>query len=512
MPLIRRFFYLLLSALSLVQTLQADTAPQQRWGIQSGDVTQNSAIIWGRSDRPARMQLEISLDPSFKDARILNGPAALVDSDYTAKMAVNDLPPGQKIHYRVRFIALQGTGVISEALNGSFRTAPDKEQDIRFLWSGDTAGQGWGINEDWGGMKIYQQMREVEPHFFIHSGDAVYADNPLPTEQALPLGGVWKNLIIPEKTKVAETLNEFRGNYRYNLLDTHVRRFNAEVPVYYQWDDHETTNNWYPQEILQDPRYKEKSVALLAARAKQAFSEYTPMRYSNKEEKIYRHIDYGPAMDLFLIDMRSYRGPNSPNRQPQQSAATALLGETQINWLKQALLQSDATWKVIASDMPIGIQVRDKKNFENMANGNGPALGRELEFAGLLRFIKTHNIQNVVFFTADVHYTAAHYYDPEKAQFQDFLPFWEFVSGPLNAGTFGPGKMDNTFGPQVRFFKAPPKGRMNLPPTEGYQFFGQVDIAAGSHNMQVQLKDLYGKSLYRVKLEPQPLNTEPRGN
>ena len=57
--------------------------------------------------------------------------------------------------------------------------------------------------------------------------------------------------------------------------------------------------------------------------------------------------------------------------------------------------------------------------------------------------------------TADVHYAAAHYYNPDKAQFQEFDPFWEFVSGPLHAGTFGPNELDNTFGPEVKFIKAP---------------------------------------------------------
>ena len=31
-------------------------------------------------------------------------------------------------------------------------------------------------------------------------------------------------------------LDEFRGRYRYNLLDDNVRRFNAEVPQIWQWD------------------------------------------------------------------------------------------------------------------------------------------------------------------------------------------------------------------------------------------------------------------------------------
>ena len=78
--------------------------------------------------------------------------------------------------------------------------------------------------------------------------------------------------------------------------------------------------------------------------------------------------------------------------------------------------------------------------------------------------------------TADVHYAAAHYYNPDKAQFQDFDPFWEFVSGPLHAGTFGPNELDNTFGPEVKFIKAPGLDKQNLPPSAGMQFFGHVKI------------------------------------
>ena len=67
-----------------------------------------------------------------------------------------------------------------------------------------------------------------------------------------------------------------------------------------------------------------------------------------------------------------------------------------------------------------------------------PPLGRELEIADLLRFIKTRRIRNVVWITGDMHYCAAHHYDPARARFTDFDPFWEFVAGPLHAGTFGP--------------------------------------------------------------------------
>jgi phosphodiesterase/alkaline phosphatase D-like protein len=133
------------------------------------------------------------------------------------------------------------------------------------------------------------------------------------------------------------------------------------------------------------------------------------------------------------------------------------------------LLNSRATWKVIASDMPLSLIVYDdaanRKGAEAFAQSDGPPRGRELEIADILRFIKTSGIANTVWLTADVHYTAAHYYNPDKAQFQDFEPFWEFVSGPLHAGTFGPNELDNTFGPEVKFIKAPGLDKQNLPPS-----------------------------------------------
>lgn len=102
-----------------------------------------------------------------------------------------------------------------------------------------------------------------------------------------------------------------------------------------------------------------------------------------------------------------------------------------------------------------------------------------------------------------MHYTAAHYYDPNKAQFQDFDPFWEFVSGPLHAGTFGPNELDNTFGPQVKYVKAPEDGQANLPPSYGLQFFGHVKIDGKSEVMTVTLRDAADAALWSVDLTPE---------
>jgi alkaline phosphatase D len=194
--------------------------------------------------------------------------------------------------------------------------------------------------------------------------------------------------------------------------------------------------------------------------------------------------------------------------EPELTDAARILGAEQVAWLKRALADSTATWKVIASDMPIGLIVwdtgKDWRGVEAVANGDhGPALGRELELAELLRFIRAAGIANVVWLTADVHYTAAHHYDPSRARFQDFAPFWEFVSGPLHAGTFGPNALDMTFGPEVRFMKAPMPGQGgNLPPSAGLQFFGLVDIDGTTGQMTVRLMDREDTELWRTTLDP----------
>jgi len=68
-------------------------------------------------------------------------------------------------------------------------------------------------------------ITEGSPDVFINSGDIIYADNPLVPSIPLPDGTVWRNLVTEAKSKVAETLDEYRGNYAYNLLDENARRF-----------------------------------------------------------------------------------------------------------------------------------------------------------------------------------------------------------------------------------------------------------------------------------------------
>src|SRR5262245_52182579 len=157
-------------------------------GIQSGDVSANSAVIWARADRPARMLAEVATSDSFNTIERAVFVDALPESDFTAKALIEGLPAGQDIFYRTRFQDLASPTIVGEPMTGRFRTAPGDRRSISFVWSGDTAGQGWGIDEARGGMRAYATMLRNRPDFFIHNGDTIYADGPILPEPKLPNG------------------------------------------------------------------------------------------------------------------------------------------------------------------------------------------------------------------------------------------------------------------------------------------------------------------------------------
>lgn len=470
-------------------------------GVQSGDPAAHSAVVWTRADRVGRMFVEISRRPDLRGAREVPGPVLTPNTDLTGKLRLRGLPPGERLFYRVRVESLDRPGRSSEPLLGSLRTAPAdrsggrrQRPDVRFVWSGDIAGQGWGINPELGGMTLFRSAAQLRPDFFLCSGDTVYADGPLSETVTLPDGRIWRNLVTEEKSAVAQTLAQYRGQFAYNLLDEHLRAFAAQVPQVNQWDDHEVVNNWYPGELLDDPRYSETDVDVLAARARRAFHEWLP----TGGEQIYRRIGYGPLLDLFVLDMRTFKDPNGANA--YADPRRGLLGTRQRYWLIRQLRRSRATWKVIACDLPLGLVVPDGgAAFEGVAQGDpGAPAGRELEFAEVLAAAHRSGVTGIVLLTADVHYTAAHHYDPARAAVGEFTPFWEFVSGPAHAGGFGPNRLDGTFGPQAVFVHAPPAP--NTSPADGFQHFGEVAIDGESAAMTVNLRDQAGAVLWSTTL------------
>ena len=168
-----------------------------------------------------------------------------------------------------------------------------------------------------------------------------------------------------------------------------------------------------------------------------------------------------------MIDMRSYRDDTGTSA---TITASFILGAEQLAWLKRELAASHATWKVIAADLPIGLVSDDA-----VALGDGPPERREHEIADLLSSMKRAGIRNTVWLTADMHYTAAHHYDPNRARCSGFRAVLGIRLGP--ACMPAPGARANSttpLVPEAMYQKgcSAEQGE-NLAPCFGLQFFGQ---------------------------------------
>ncbi len=97
------------------------TRPRALQGLQFGDPSRGSVMAWSRSDRPARMVAEWSLDPRFAQATRIVGPSALAETDFTARQDLTGLPEGREVQLSQASVALRArvgtnTGIGSEAL------------------------------------------------------------------------------------------------------------------------------------------------------------------------------------------------------------------------------------------------------------------------------------------------------------------------------------------------------------------------------------------------------------
>jgi alkaline phosphatase D len=111
----------------------ASDKPQLEQGIQIGDVLADRAVIWSRSDRSARFFVEHDVSDQFTNPVRVRGPYALDTSDYVARVDLTGLPSDSEIFVRVTFQDLSNDRLVSEPVLGSFRTAPVKRRDVRFV-------------------------------------------------------------------------------------------------------------------------------------------------------------------------------------------------------------------------------------------------------------------------------------------------------------------------------------------------------------------------------------------
>ncbi|MFQ5991792.1 MAG: alkaline phosphatase D family protein [Nitrospiraceae bacterium] len=435
-----------------------------------GDVTAESAVVWFRTAGHAQARVEWfgapksrSEGPSSAQPMEVHQSPVLVttqERDYTAKVRLTGLRSG--VHYRYRVVTGRAAGEdgLGQAIQGAagrFSTPPNPNvsQTTTFVWGSDLGGQ-QRCRRGEAGYAIFDRIREAKPDFAILLGDLIYADGAC---KAPP------NAFGSDFT--ATTLEHFRAKHRYQRGAPALRRFLAGVPVYVTWDDHEVRNNFSG---LHDP---------LMPDGRQALLEYWPIQVPPEDpHRLYRQIRRGADLELFILDTRQYRSRNAE----ADGEDKTMLGVAQRDWLVHGLRESTATWKVIASSVPLSIPKGGtllEPGYDGWAKAPD-GTGFYTELRGIVDAILQHQIDNVVWLAADVHFAQVNVYDPDTDGVGDFV---EFIGGPLSAYHGTPVPPEPILGPTTLYTGA------------GFSNFGLVTATQSS--LQVEVIDDKGVSRFK---------------
>jgi len=396
-------------------------------GVATGQVGSGSALVWTRTHGPARVQIEWTPENGQSAVALFRSAAmtTAADRDFTVTIPLEGLTPATAYRYRILTAGLRHETELAERATGRFKTSAASEtpEPVRFVWSGDMGGQKH-CRDQVAGYPIFVRMRQADPAFAILLGDLIYADDRCPAPPNVPGGDF-----------LATTLDEYRAKHRYQRGDPALQRFLSEVPVYAIWDDHEVRNNFAG---AADP---------LMPVGRQALLDYWPIATPAEDPyRLYRKIRRGADLEIFILDTRQYR---SKNEEPDGEAKT-MLGVGQRDWLIQGLATSTATWKVIATSVPLSIpkqgsqQMPGNDSWARAADGTG----FQTELRRILDAMKARGVRNVVWLAADVHFAQVNQYDPDGDGVADFL---EFVAGPLAAASGPAIAPDPTFRPSTLY-------------------------------------------------------------
>lgn len=399
-----------------------------------------------------------------------------------ALLRLDELAPDSTQRLTWRFDA--GHGPVTGG-GQEFNLAPSRARavPVRLAFGGDLGGQNV-CRDAQRGYPIFDVMSHYEPDFFVALGDMIYADGVCEAR------GRYGNEQVPGQFAPADSAAQFAAHWNYQFDDEAFARFRANVPWYLTWDDHEVINDFDPG---RDFRTEDPGRRLMADGAAAA------AKYGGIDsDKFYRSVRWGKHLELFILDTRSYREANATpdlGREPK-----TLLGAAQREWLVAGLRRSDATWKLVATSVPLAIPTGTAQADarDGWADGDTDT-GFERELLAILTALDQAGVENLLFISADVHFATVFAHRLPEGN----LRFDEFVVGPLNAGVFPTEIYDRTLQPQRLFFHGPPRENPIGDFDEAMHWFnfGLIDIAADG-TLHARIVNARGDEVFELRRAP----------
>ena len=429
-------------------------------GVMSGDPTPRSIVLWtrvGGVERGGSVRLEVARDRSFDRVVARETISTNGNIDHTVKARIAGLRPDERYYYRFETATEQSQ-------IGRFRTAPppDSNSKVRFAF--------FSCQEfTHGYWNAHSLMADEDLDFVVCLGDYIY-ETPLDLNSAT---GPY-TAVRPDTVGDARTVAQYRQKYRLYRSDPALREVQRNFPLVVIWDDHEVEDNYAggdPTSEDWDPNRRRAGY--------RAWFEYMPTYPIEKGgSRIYRNLRFGRNLELFMLDQRQYRdnqpcgdqpGPSCPEREQPRD----FLGDRQMNWVKNGLRRSSATWKVIGSEL----QVMPAKVGQSYVPEFDGWQGYPVERRELLSHIRDREIDNVAFVTGDVHYFAGGNVEVDEGDARTVVAH-EFVGGSISSASPGESKFNLGGGVSLQGNDQNPNTSPQLIQTlEGFNpWFDAVDI------------------------------------
>ena len=341
-------------------------------GVASGDPDSTSVVIWTRVSGS-----EGALDTTWRvatDERMFNIVATgkvQTDSsiDYTVKVVVKDLVPGQQYFYDFR--ARDEASVI-----GRTKTLPVGHVE-NLVFAVVTCS-----NYAFGHFNVYEAIaNDLSIDLVVHLGDYIYehgADG-FGADVASRIGRAH----VPSHETL--TLDDYRKRHAQYKTDVSSQAMHAQQPLIVIWDDHETANNpWMNGAENHDPGEGDWNARRQASL--QAYYEWLPIRepvVGGAKDEYWRHFKFGDLVSLITLESRhtgrsrqiSY-GDYLPNLQTAEQAREfkeSVLDDTRRNMLSEDMERFLATelkesvnanrrWRLIGNQSVIAKSISPKLN------------------------------------------------------------------------------------------------------------------------------------------------------
>ena len=329
-------------------------------GIASGDPAADAVILWTRVtpdvEGDITVSWEVATDSGFSQL-VTNGQTITNQNrDYTVKVDAVGLEAGQQYFYRFK-----AGETVSEM--GQTRTLPEGSVASVKLAVMSCA------NFPAGYFNVYEMAaQQNDLDAVVHLGDYLYeyARGEYASEHAVELG----REVLPAGELFL--LDDYRTRYSQYRSDASLQKLHAKVPFITVWDDHEVANDTW-KDGAENHNDGEGDFDLRKQAALQAYFEWLPIRpwSEGNHEEIYRSFNFGNLVDLHMLDTRVLARDKQLEYSQYIDATTGafnsstfladvtdtdrtLLGQTQLLWLQQTLLQSTAKWQVLGQQVLMG--------------------------------------------------------------------------------------------------------------------------------------------------------------